>query len=148
MAEYEVKIRPERPEETALAAWFQEQEQATLGHIEAGARQIIQLVTVFYGVIFGIISLGKEQIAVSLRSPLVIILSGAAIFSLLLALIFALVVVTPLPIRYRPASLSDQKAAYQAMLTRKAAGLRVATITFGLGLAAFAWLIFDLLYRR
>ncbi len=60
----------------------------------------------------------------------------------------ALFAVLPGAHRYRAASLSDRKKAYDALLAHKARGLTVAAILFGLGLAAFAGLALAMLYCR
>jgi len=143
-----VRMRRETDDEAALRAWFDKQEVEAVGNLEAGARQIIQLVTAFYGVIFGVVSLGKDKFEASLRLPEVIVLGGIAILALLLALIAGLVVVAPLPYRYRDASLSDQIAVYQEMLAGKSTSLLISAIAFGVGLAAFAALILVMLFGR
>jgi Flp pilus assembly protein protease CpaA len=143
-----VKIRPETEDEAALRSWFDKQEADTVSNLEAGARQIIQLVTAFYGVIFGVVALGKDKFEASLHLPAVIAFGAVAILALLAALIAGLVVVAPLPYRYRSASLLDQKAVYAKMLGRKSTSLLISAIAFGLGLAAFASLIVAMLYHR
>jgi hypothetical protein len=143
-----VKIRPETEDEAALRAWFDKQEVEAVGNLEAGARQIIQLVTAFYGVIFGVVALGKDKFEASLRLPGVIVPAGIAILALLVALIAGLVVVAPLPYRYRDASVSDQKAVFKELLAGKSTSLLIAAIAFGAGLAAFAVLILVMLFHR
>jgi hypothetical protein len=143
-----IEIRPETPEEASLRVWFEEQEKASISNLEAAARQIIQLVTAFYGVVFGVVSLGADSIGVSLRSPLAVSLSAVSIFSLLGALITALLVVIPWAYTYRLTSLTDKKAVYQQIIARKSSNLRLAALAFGLGIFAFAWLIFDVLFNR
>ena len=143
-----VRMRRETDDEAALRAWFDKQEVEAVGNLEAGARQIIQLVTAFYGVIFGVVSLGKDKFEASLRLPEVIALGAIAILALLLALIAGLVVVAPIPYRYRDASLSDQIAVYQEMLAGKSTSLLISAIAFGVGLAAFAALILVMLFGR
>jgi hypothetical protein len=143
-----VSIRKETEEETELRTWFDKQEAETINNLEAGARQVIQLVTAFYGVLFGVVALGKDKIEASLHVPIVILCAGVAILAMLGALIAALVVVLPAGYRYRPASLSDQRMVYQKILLRKWRGLTATIIAFGLGLAAFAALIATMLIYR
>jgi hypothetical protein len=143
-----VTTRPETEDETSLREWFDKQEGVVMDNLEAGARQVIQLVTALYTVIFGIISLGQEKFEASLNRPEVTILGGMAILLLLGALIAALVVVSPFGYRYREASVTDQKATYAAIVARKSAGFTVSGIFFGLGLAAFAALIGVMLFLR
>ncbi len=141
--------RPETPAEARLREFFDAREKENLATLEAGARQIITLVSAFYGVIFGVLSLGKDKMEASLQIRSVVFAGGAAIFALLVAVIAALVVVLPLwgytADRRLPA---EQLAAYKRMLARKVWGLRVAVVAFGVGLVAFAWLIGGVLWYR
>lgn len=143
-----VKIRQETEEEAELRAWFDQQEAETINNLEAGARQVIQLVTAFYGVIFGVVALGKDKFEASLHVPVVVVSGAVAILAMLGALIAALAVVLPAGYRYRPASLSDQRVVYRKILLRKWRGLTAAIIAFGLGLGAFAALIVAMLAYR
>jgi p-aminobenzoyl-glutamate transporter AbgT len=141
--------RLETSQEEALRLWFEEQEKAGLSNLEAGARQIIQLVTAFYGVIFGALSLGGDSLEASLHYRWVIIPGMAAVLALLGAMIAALVVVLPLfSYRYNPHKPAEQQAAYRKMVSLKSRGLRLAVVAFGIGLVAFAWLIISMLYYR
>ncbi len=143
------EARPETPQEAALRRWFEEQEQASLGHLEAGARQIIQLVTALYGLIFGVLALGSDRLEASLHDRWVIIPGMTAVLAMLVALLAALVVVLPLfAYTYSPHKPAEQQRAYRQMLKRKAMGLRLTVAGFAIGLAAFAWLIMAMLYYR
>ena len=141
--------RPETPAEARLRAFFDTQEKENLAGLEAGARQIITLVSAFYGVIFGVLALGKDKMEASLQIRSVVVAGGAAIFALLVAVIAALVVVLPLwGYAADPRKPAAQLAAYKRMLARKVWGLRVAVVTFAVGLAAFAWLVGGVLWYR
>ncbi len=143
-----VKVREESPQEAELAKWFATQQTKSVDNLEAAARQIIQLVTAFYSVLFGIISLGSDSFEASLTSPAVMFFGVLAILALLVALIASLVVIAPLPHRYRAASVSDQRTVFASLLARKANSLLLATSSFGLGLIAFVGLIFVMLFLR
>jgi hypothetical protein len=143
-----VETRSETEDETRLREWFDKQEGVIMDNLEAGARQVIQLVTAFYTVLFGVIALGKDKFEVSVKRPEVILLGGAAILLLLGALIAALAVVSPFGYRYREASVTDQKKTYAAIVARKSTGFTISGIFFGLGLAAFAALIVVMLFLR
>lgn len=141
--------RLETPQEEALRLWFEEQEKDNINNLEAGARQIIQLVTALYGVIFGVLSLGSDKLEATLHYRWVIIPGMTAVLAMLGAIIAALVVVLPLfSYTYNPHQPAEQQAAYEQMLKRKSWGVRLAVIGFGIGLAAFAWLITSMLYYR
>ncbi|MCB9077123.1 MAG: hypothetical protein H6631_06000 [Anaerolineaceae bacterium] len=140
--------RPLTDEEADLIAIIEAMELKALDHLEAGARQIISLVTAFYGVLFGVLSLGSPNFAASLRQPGIVWAGVAAVLLLLGALGAALVVVLPRAYHYGDRRLDQQKAAYQAMLAYKSNWLQWAILAFGLGLAAFATLIGLLLVGR
>ena len=141
-------IRTETKEEQALREWFAEQEKKRMDNLEATARQIIQLVTAFYGLIFGVVSLGSASLEASLQTLPAIVLSIVSLLSLFAALAAALAVVYPSERRYRPTSLSDQIKVYQTLLRTKSSNLALATLAFGLGLFNFALLIGVMLYAR
>jgi hypothetical protein len=143
-----VTSRPLTDEEQDVVTKFEELETETLDNLEAGARQIISLVTAFYGLIFGAIALGQDKFEATLRLPWIVGFGSTAIVLLLLALGTALVVVIPQRYDYRESRLDDIKAAYRKMLARKSAWLRSSTILFGLGLATFAILIISMLTAR
>lgn len=136
-----VTSRPLSDPEKDLVDWFEKQESESVSNLEAGARQIISLITAFYGLIFGVISLGSEKFEASLRSPWVIGLGVTAVALLLLALGASLVVVAPRRYAYREASLDDMRATYQQIVARKSRWLLRTTVLFALGLATFAGLI-------
>jgi hypothetical protein len=143
-----VTTRPENADETKLREWFDKQNGVIMDNLEAGARQVIQLVTAFYTVLFGVIGLGKDKFGLSVTRPEIIFLGGATILLLLAALIAALVVVSPFGYRYREASVTDQKATYAAIVARKSTGFTVSGICFGLGLAVLALLVLVMLTAR
>lgn len=143
-----VTSRPLTEQEQDIVDIFEKLETELLGNLEGGARQIISLVTAFYGLIFGVMALGQEKFEAALDLPGVIGLGGAAILLLLLALGASLVVVMPHRYGFREARLDDMQAAYRRMLARKSAWLQWSTILFGLGLAAFAVLIIIMLAAR
>ncbi len=143
-----VTSRPLTDEEADLVAWFEKQEAESVTNLEAGARQIISLITAFYGLIFGVLAFGKEKFEASLSNPEIIIPGWLSVGLLLLALGAALVVVSPKAYLYREASLDDMRATYHRLLARKSSWFQAAVILFGLGLTAFAALIFSLFGGR
>ena len=60
----------------------------------------------------------------------------------------ALAVVLPRRYEYREASLDDMQATFHKIAGHKSDWLRVALLCFGLGLAAFAALILNILVAR
>jgi len=141
--------RLETPEEARLREFFDEQEKKNIETLEAGARQIITLVSAFYGVIFGVLSFGHASVDPTLHLRPVLAAGGTAIFAMLIAIIAALVVVLPLWSYTADARLpAEQLSAYQRLLARKVRGLRISVIAFGVGIAAFAWLISAMLWYR
>jgi hypothetical protein len=57
------RTRAPTEEETALFAWFAEQRKDPSKALEAGARQIISLVTAMYGLVFGILTFADDPFA-------------------------------------------------------------------------------------
>jgi hypothetical protein len=141
--------RRETPPEEALRLWFDEQEKKSLDNLEAGARQIITLVTTIYGLLFGALAFGSEKMEASLHYRPVLVPGTVAILAMLGAVIAALAVVLPIfAYTYNPHQPATQQAAYQTMLKVKSWGLRLAVLGFGVGLVAFAWFISAMLYYR
>jgi hypothetical protein len=141
--------RPETPEEEATRLWFAEQEKSNIAELDAGARQIIQLVTTLYGLMFGVLALGKDSFEASLLTNGVLISGTAAVVFFLLAVVTALVAVLPIfKYRYNPAKPASQKETYEQIRQGKAIWLRASVGAFALGLVAFAWLILAMLLQR
>ncbi len=141
--------RPERPEEVFLREWFAEQEKKSIDNLEGGARQIISLVSLFYGAIFGVLSLGQDKLEPSLHSCPVLVLGTVAVLAFLIAVIAALNGVLPFyRFTYNPHKPAEQKETFQKILNRKWWSVKAATIAFGVGLIAFAVLVLVMLYYR
>ncbi len=141
--------RLESQEEAALRVWFEEQEKKSIDNLEAGARQIISLVTAFYSLIFGVLALGADKLEASLHYRWVIIPAMIAVLAMLGAVLAALLVVLPIfSYTYNPNKPAGQKKTFETMSRLKSTGLRLSVIAFGLGLLAFAWLIIMMLYNR
>lgn len=140
------RIRAPTPEEEALHNWFAEQEKDPSKNLEEGAKQIIQLVSTLYTVIFGIIAFAANPVPAYLAKPNVRALGATVVLAFLVALFAALVVVLPSAYRYARASQTQRQAVFDRMMRRKATGLRVALLAFGLGSLAFAGLFLVVLF--
>lgn len=146
--EYIDTQREPTDEEKDILAWFEKQEAESIANLEAGARQIISLVTAFYGVLFGVLSLGSDSFAAALGQPWIAWSAIFAVFLLLAALLSALAVVIPFAYSYGEKRLDQQQAAYRQMLDHKSTWLHRAMLFFGLGVFFFAVLIGLLLWGR
>jgi hypothetical protein len=135
-------------EEQDILDWFEKQEAESVANLEAAARQIISLVTAFYGVVFGTLAFGSDNLAASLRRPWINGLGGLAVVLLLAALGAALAVVLPRAYEYGESRLDQMRETYRAIIAYKARCLKWAVCLFGGGLAVFAWLIISLLVAR
>jgi hypothetical protein len=102
--------RRETPPEEALRLWFDEQEKKSLDNLEAGARQIITLVTTIYGLLFGALAFGSEKMEASLHYRPVLVPGTVAILAMLGAVIISL-------IRLRSLSLAASAPGFQARVT-------------------------------
>lgn len=135
-------------EEATLIAWFKKQEAASVDNLEAGARQIIVLVTTFMSIVLGALALGKDKFDAVLRLPWV---GGTGIITLgllLAALLAALVVVLPFAYRYRGASLDDKRRTYQRITRTKSRGLLVAAVFFWFGMLCSACMVLGIVVGR
>ncbi|MEM7133590.1 MAG: hypothetical protein AAF702_45270 [Chloroflexota bacterium] len=136
-----VTPRPLLSNEKRVIDFFDDIETKSVDTLEAGAKEIIRLVTGFLGLLLGIVSLGSASVAPILQLTEIKIGALAAILLLLVALASALVTVMPRSYQVRYSSLDDKMEAYELMLERKSIGLQVAVFCFGLGLVTFAGLI-------
>lgn len=147
MAEQEKKprrTRPPTPEETALNEWFAEQEKDPSKTLEEAAKQIIQLVSALYAVVFGILAFADNPAYLGL---LMVRLSGTVVvLTYLIALISALFVVMPRRYTYASASQSQRQVVFDKIIERKANLLRIAWISFGLASIALAVLLLSILF--
>lgn len=141
--------RPEKPAEKETHAWLEKQQLNAVDNLEAGARQIIGLVSLFYSIIFGALALGKDSMEASAGYRTVLVPGTVAIFALLAAIIAALVVVLPLfGSRYNAMKPAEEQAAFERLLRLKVWGLRVSVAAFAIGISAFALMIGLMLYYR
>ncbi len=130
--------RAPRPDEEALHAWFAEQEKDPTKQIDAGAQQIIQLVTALYAVIFGVLAFASDPMPAYLAQANVRIFGLVTVVAYLVALLAALAVIMPGAYRYAKASQTRLEATFAAVMRRKVWGLGVALFCFALGTVGFA----------
>ncbi|HEU4325035.1 MAG TPA: hypothetical protein VFS21_17980 [Roseiflexaceae bacterium] len=141
------RTRAPTAEEEAQHQWFEEQQRDPTRNIEDAARQIIQVVSAFFAVIFAVLALAGNPRPDYLSDPLVRGAGAVIVVCELLALLFALVVVVPSAYRYAPASQTQRQTVYAEMLRRKVWALRLALGLFAVGSVAFAALFIMLLFR-
>jgi hypothetical protein len=140
--------RPPTEAELEALTEIKKYQAASIDNLEAAAKQIITLVSSFYGLIFGIIALGNDKFEAPLKLVPIRLFGGAAILLWLLALAAALAVIMPRPYSYRNASLTDIQTVRQALLTFKSNWLSTALGSFGAGLVAFAVVVITMLVNR
>ena len=141
MPEQEIRAtrtRAPTPEEESLQVWFSEQERDPTKNLEEAARQIIQLVTGLYAVVFGILAFAADPLPAYLAKTSVQLLGASVVLGYLVALLAALVVVVPSAYRYARTSQTQRQQVFAALMQRKSAALRVALIAFGVASVAFA----------
>lgn len=136
------------PDEARLLEIFNKIEESALEHMEEAARQLIQLVTALYSVIFGVLALGAKDFGAELRSPWVLWLGALTVLFLFGALLAAFWTILPLDYFYRGASLDDKKATYRAITQHKTQWLYRAFVAFLIGAGLFAGLAMVLLWLR
>ncbi len=142
----EVLGRPPTPDEEALVAHFAEMEKRSLEVLDAGARQIITLVTGLLGLFLGLLSLGDAPAYLAYGEVrglgLVIVVAYGA------ALGCALAAVLPRPYTFRRHSLTQMQDRWEAMQRTKARWLNRASWAFGAGTLLLILLLADLLLFR
>lgn len=141
-----VEVRPPTPEEEALVSLFSDLEKGSLDALDAGARQVITLVTGLLGLFLGILALGDAP--PYLAYPEVRGLGLGATGAFFVALWLALNALRPRPYPFARHSLTQMRARLAEMREAKSRSLRWAHRAFGLGVLALALLLADLLAWR
>jgi hypothetical protein len=139
-----VNVRPPTPEETALHEWFVEQEKDPSKPIDEAAKQIIQLVSALYAVLFGILAFADGPAYLS--EPIVGRSGACAVLAYLFALFSALIVIVPSRYRYARASQSQRKDVFDKIMQRKVIALWISLGSFAAGSSALAVLLLSILF--
>lgn len=137
-------IGSETAAERELREWFETQRRANLDRLESGAQTLIQLITGVYGVLFAVLSLNDQP--AYLQLPVVRVMGSAGLGIFFAALIAAVLVIIPQRVRYQTDNLTDMQRAYNRLVSRKAALLRVAQIGFVLGIACLVAVMLAVLW--
>lgn len=140
------RTRAETSGEAALDAWFATLERDPFTPLEEGARQIIQLVTALYAVIFGVLAFAADPVPAYLARVSVRGLGLICVLGYLVALLAALAVVIPRPQRYSPVRPDQQRAIFERLTQRKYRGLQIAVWSFGVASTLFALLFLAVLF--
>jgi hypothetical protein len=128
--------RVETSEEEALREWFDKQVIAAPDNLEAAARHIITLASSLLTLLFAVLAVAGDPLPPYFAFPGVRWLGVAAVLLLLLALAAALGTVFPYPWAANSARPDEQRVAFRRLLARKSRFMRVAAISFFLGLVA------------
>ncbi len=129
---FRTSVRPLTPEEERWDEWFATQELRSPDNLEAVARQLLGLITGLLGLLLAVLALSESPLPAYLDHPVVPWLGGLGIVFMLVALLFAMGVLWPRRLIVSPHKLQEEKAAFWAMVERKAQLLRIA-------LGAFVW---------
>lgn len=132
-------------ESAALFKWSAEQEAKNLDRLEEGGRTLIQMVTLLYGLLFGVLAL--KDAPSYLDAPLVRLAGLGSVLLLGITLLAALVAVFPFAYRYHAYSITAREKVQGQILERKSRALAVALVSFVAALVAFAVLIAAALLR-
>lgn len=138
--------RPPTTEENALVEWFDKQASDPFPVLEEAARQIIQLVTALYAVVFGILAFASDPVPTYLAHGSVRGIGIVCVLGYLVALIAALIVVIPRGYRPGKANVSDRRAMFHSIIQRKAVALSIAVWAFGIASVAFASLLVTVIF--
>lgn len=134
----------ETAEQKALREWFEQQVDHNMGQIEEGARQINQLVTALFGVMFAVLAFGDSPSILQLLP--VKVLGSLAVFAYFFALLASLDVLYPWANAFRKGDLTDMRRTYDGILARKVRSLRVAMGGFGAGTICLGCLVLAALW--
>ena len=141
-----VEVRPPTPDEEALVSLFAELEKTSLDRLDAGAQQVITLVTGLLGLFLGVLALGDAP--PYLAHPDVRALGLMATGGFFVALLFALSALRPRPYTFSRHSLTQMRARLAEMREVKSRALRRAHWAFGFGILALVLLLVDLIVWR
>lgn len=134
----------ETPQQRALREWFERQRQGNMMQIEEGARQVNQLVTAMFGVMFAVLAFGDSPDLLQLQS--VKILGTLTIFAYFIALLASLDVLYPWANAFFKNNLTDMRRTYDSILARKVRSLRIAMGSFTAGTVCLGMLLLAALW--
>jgi hypothetical protein len=128
--------RPPTEVERALGEWYVKGALSSPDRLEAAARTITGLVTALLGVFFAVMAVAEHPLPSYLWLGWVRPLGVGSVLGLLVALVCALGVILPRPVRVSSHRLDEQAAEFERLLDRKSRWLWAAVIAFGAGLVA------------
>ncbi len=136
---------PLSPEDERLDKLFDEMEQGSLKTLEDAARQIITLSTTLLGAFFGLLAF--KDAPAYLKFVDVKALGLLASGSFFVALLFALLAVSPKRYNFARASLTEKRKILDDMLRRKHNAVNWASWIFALGALLMLAATLDILFR-
>jgi len=137
---------PLSPEDERLDKFFDEMEQGSLKTLEDAARQVITLSTTLLGAFFGLLAF--KDAPAYLKFVDVKVLGVLASGSFFVALLFALLAVSPKRYDFARASLTEKRKVLDEMLRRKHNTVIWASWIFGLGALLMLAAALDILLLR
>jgi len=129
-----------------LERLFDEMEAASLKTLEEAARQIITLATALLGAFFGLLAL--EEAPKYLGFLEIKVIGAGTLTAFFVALLCALLAVSPRRYEYPRASLTAKRAILNEMLARKHRLVRLASWMFALGALLMLAAALDILLFR
>ncbi len=136
---------PLSADDERLDKLFDEMEQGSLKTLEDAARQIITLSTTLLGAFFGLLAF--KDAPAYLKFVDVKVLGVLASGSFFVALLFALLAISPKRYNFARASLTGKRTILDDMLRHKHNAVNWASWTFGLGVLLMSAAALDILYR-
>ena len=134
------------PEDERLDKFFDEMETGSLKTLEDAARQIITLSTTLLGAFFGLLAFKDAPDYLNYAD--VKILGMLASGSFFIALLFALLAVSPKKYKFSRASLTEKRKILEEMLTTKHNAVNSASWIFGIGVLFMIAAALDILILR
>ncbi len=140
-----VTSSPLSPEDERLDKLFDEMEAGSLKTLEDAARQIITLSTTLLGAFFGLLAF--KDAPAYLKFVDVKVLGMLAAGTFFVALLFALLAVSPKRYDFPRASLTEKRKILDKMLKRKHGAVNWASWIFGFGALLMLAAALDILFR-
>ncbi len=140
-----VESVPLSPEDERLDKLFDEMETGSLKTLEDAARQIITLSTTLLGAFFGLLAF--KDAPAYLKFVDVKVLGMLAAGTFFIALLFALIAISPKRYDFPRASLTEKRRILDEMLMRKHNAVNWASWIFGFGALLMLAAALDILFR-
>ena len=138
-------VGPETQEERGLREWAEGQVQNNMAQLEEAARQLIQLVTALFGVLFAVLAISDGPEILQILP--IKLLGSLSVVGYFISLLAALYVIYPWENPFEEDNLTEIERLQQDLIDRKANALQNAFYTFVAATGCLALLILVALWQ-